>query len=579
MRVEQYLTFTDHVLWEVTVNGDSVTLVASTSAGAKGPIPPKTAKQKLARKNELKAKSTLMLAIPDEHLLKFHACKDAKSLWEAIKNRFRGNKESNKMQKTILKQNYKNLAASNLEQIDAGDLEEIDLKWQVAMHTMRVKRRGHFARECRALSNQVNRNIDASIRNAPEETSTTKSLVVQDKIAVVLIKSGQVPVNAAKQSSHRAASSVSAARRVNTAATRPNMNDALPTTYSYFKTHSPIIKKLTVDLLHFEEMLKEVKLLEKKNNVLFTDTECVVLSPDFKLLDESQVLLKVPINNNMYSFDLKNVVPLGGLTCLFAKATLDESNLWPRRLGHINFKTMNKLVRENLVRGLPSKLFGNNPTCVACHKGKKHKASCKTKTVADDAGKKGTKVPRKENEVQDPTKEGRERAQRNELKIMFVQDIDSNGNSTYRIFTPISVVGSSYGIFISQDKYVADILKKFDFSSLKTASTLIETNKALLKDDEAEEVDVHLYRSMIGSLMYLTASRPGIMFVVCACARFQVTPKVSHIHAVKRIFRYLKGQPKLGLWYLKDSPFNLEAFLDSDYAGASLDRKSTTGGC
>ncbi|GKD85740.1 hypothetical protein Tco_1356894, partial [Tanacetum coccineum] len=79
--------------------------------------------------------------------------------------------------------------------------------------------------------------------------------------------------------------------------------------------------------------------------------------------------------------------------------------------------------------------------------------------------------------------------------------------------------------------------------------------------------------------MYLTAPRPDMMFVVCACARFQVTPKVSHLHAVKRIFRYLKGQPKLGLWYPKDSPFDLEAYINSDYAGASLDRKSITGGC
>ncbi|GJS23341.1 putative ribonuclease H-like domain-containing protein [Tanacetum coccineum] len=99
------------------------------------------------------------------------------------------------------------------------------------------------------------------------------------------------------------------------------------------------------------------------------------------------------------------------------------------------------------------------------------------------------------------------------------------------------------------------------------------------KDEEAEDVDVHLYRSMIGSLMYLTASKPNIMFVVCACERFQVTPKTSHLYAVKRIFRYLKGQAKLGLWYPRDSPFDLEAFSDSDYAGASLDKKSTTGGC
>ncbi|GKA43632.1 hypothetical protein Tco_0736356 [Tanacetum coccineum] len=329
MRMEQYLTFTDHALWEVIVNGDSVSPIASASAGAEGPIPPKTAEQKLARKNELKAKSTLMLAIPDEHLLKFHACKDAKSLWEAIKNRFGGNKESKKMQKTILKQNYENFAASKdanlkllrslpsawnnialimrnksdldtlsmddlynnlkvyeseikgqtssslnshnvafvssdnfsstneivntahsvsaakskdqastasyaddvmfsffanqsnalqldneyLEQIDDDDLEEMDLKWQVAMLTMRVKRfikktgrkldlngketvgfdktkvecynfhrRCHFTRECRVLRNQWNRNRDDPRRNALVDTSTTNALVVQDGI-------------------------------------------------------------------------------------------------------------------------------------------------------------------------------------------------------------------------------------------------------------------------------------------------------------------------------------------------------------------------------------------------------------
>ncbi|GKD50355.1 putative ribonuclease H-like domain-containing protein, partial [Tanacetum coccineum] len=146
-------------------------------------------------------------------------------------------------------------------------------------------------------------------------------------------------------------------------------------------------------------------------------------------------------------------------------------------------------------------------------------------------------------------------------------------------FLGLQVTQKDDGIFISQDKYVDKILRKFGFSTVKTASTPMETSKPLMKDENAEDVDVHLYRSIIGSLMYLTSSRPDIMFVVCACARFQVTPKVLHLHAVKRIFRYLKGQPKLGLWYSKDSPFDLEAYTDSDYAGASLDRKSTTGGC
>ncbi|GJY95340.1 putative reverse transcriptase, RNA-dependent DNA polymerase [Tanacetum coccineum] len=130
-----------------------------------------------------------------------------------------------------------------------------------------------------------------------------------------------------------------------------------------------------------------------------------------------------------------------------------------------------------------------------------------------------------------------------------------------------------------QDKYMTKILEKFGFIDVKTASTPMETQKLLLKDEDGKEVDVHLYRSMIGSLMYLTSSRPDIMFVVCACARYQVNPKVSHLHVVKRIIRYLKGQPKVCLWYPKDSAFDLVAYTDSDYARPSLDRNSITGGC
>ncbi|GKE69306.1 uncharacterized mitochondrial protein-like protein [Tanacetum coccineum] len=120
-------------------------------------------------------------------------------------------------------------------------------------------------------------------------------------------------------------------------------------------------------------------------------------------------------------------------------------------------------------------------------------------------------------------------------------------------FLGLQVKQKNDRIFISQEKYVTEILKKFGFTDVKTASTPMETQKLLLKDEDGEEVDVHLYRLMIGSLMYLTSLRPDIMFAVC--------------------------QPKLGLWYLKDSPFDLVAYTDSDYARASLDRKSTTRGC
>ncbi|GJT43217.1 putative ribonuclease H-like domain-containing protein [Tanacetum coccineum] len=133
------------------------------------------------------------------------------------------------------------------------------------------------------------------------------------------------------------------------------------------------VKELKFNLFSVSQMC------DKKNYVLFTDSECLVLSPNFKLPDENQILLKIPRQDNMYSFDMKNIVPKDSLTCLVAKATSEESMLWHRRLGHINFKNINKLVKENLVRDLPLKRFENDQTCVACLKGKQHRASCKTK--------------------------------------------------------------------------------------------------------------------------------------------------------------------------------------------------------
>ncbi|GJW00365.1 putative ribonuclease H-like domain-containing protein [Tanacetum coccineum] len=128
-----------------------------------------------------------------------------------------------------------------------------------------------------------------------------------------------------------------------------------------------------VDELKFN-LFSVSQMCDKKNNVLFTKTKCLILSPSFKLLDESQVVLRAPRKDDMYSLDLKNIVPSGGITCLYANATSDESKLWHMRLGHVNFKNINKLVR-----GLPSKVFINDHTCVTWKKGKQHKASCKAK--------------------------------------------------------------------------------------------------------------------------------------------------------------------------------------------------------
>nr|GEV94995.1 hypothetical protein [Tanacetum cinerariifolium] len=151
-------------------------------------------------------------------------------------------------------------------------------------------------------------------------------------------------------------------------------------------------RKIKTCKLDFEDVyfVKELKfnlfsisqMCDKNNSVLFTDTECLILSPNFKLPDESQVLLRVPREKNMYNVNLKNIIPSGDLTSLLAKETIDESNLWHRRLGQINFKTINKLVKGNLVRGLPIRVFENDNSCVACKKGKQHRASCKTKPVS-----------------------------------------------------------------------------------------------------------------------------------------------------------------------------------------------------
>jgi hypothetical protein len=123
------------------------------------------------------------------------------------------------------------------------------------------------------------------------------------------------------------------------------------------------------------------QICDKKIHVLFTEEGCLILSPDFKMPDESQVLLKVPRNHNLYTFNLNDVKPEGDLACLVAKASLDESTKWHRRMAHVNFKVINKLAKDGLVHGLPSKIFTNEHNCVACNKGKQHKASYKAITA------------------------------------------------------------------------------------------------------------------------------------------------------------------------------------------------------
>ncbi|GJV73899.1 hypothetical protein Tco_1493894 [Tanacetum coccineum] len=442
------------------------------------------------------------------------------------------------------------------------------------------------------------------------------------------------------------------------------------------------VKELKFNLFSVSQMC------DKKNYVFFTDSECLVPSPNFKLPDENHILLKIPRQDNMYSFDMKNIVPKDGLTCLVAKATSEESItddddrlkdenvaieqfmkiavlrimamlinililpdqkliLVVEKLVLLSLKLILLLMR--LVPTTPhTRIHKDHPIdhvigdvqlsvqtrrmttsyselgfLSAIYEGKSHQ-DLHTCLFACFLSKKGTKQEflkllvieqlvkvvyrNKEDErgishkkqarllLQDILKRGLRldgslcswvELRHKNVPGLFFEDpdhfLDKSIGSKSIIWTASStkslVQQKKKGIFISQDKYVHEILRKYNYTDVKSASTPTDLEKPLVQDGDAADVDEHLYRSMIGSLMYLTASRPDIMFAVCACARFQVSPKTSHLLAVKRIFRYLKGKPSLGLWYSKDSPLELVAYTDSDYAGATQDRKSTTGGC
>ncbi|XP_023751988.1 uncharacterized mitochondrial protein AtMg00810-like [Lactuca sativa] len=147
------------------------------------------------------------------------------------------------------------------------------------------------------------------------------------------------------------------------------------------------------------------------------------------------------------------------------------------------------------------------------------------------------------------------------------------------MFLGLQVRQDSSGILLHQGKYVDDMLEKFGFKDAKVASTPMAERPLLTSNLDGESVDQTMYRSMIGSLMYLTTSKPDILFVVCQYMHNQAIPKLSHLIAIKRIFRYLKGIPKLGLWYPKNCVFDLYAFTDSNYGGCDIDMKSTSAGC
>nr|GEX93494.1 putative ribonuclease H-like domain-containing protein [Tanacetum cinerariifolium] len=291
-----------------------------------------------------------------------------------------------------------------INQIDEDDMEEMDIKWNMALLSIRADKfwkktgkkiniqgsdvarfdkskvecfnchkMGHFTRECRAPRNQDRGRRDTYRQGSKAKEQAPKALMAIDRVGWdwsymandeedhALVADEEAPIEFALMANTSTESKTGL----------PKWADDTVTDYS---RPSP-----TVEGKGDARLLKGDN--QNRNSVLFTDSECIVLGRDFKLLDDANILLRTPRQHNMYSIDLNNIVPHRYLTCLVAKASADECYLWHRRLGHLNFKTMNKLVRHNLVRGLPTKCFENDQNCTACLKGKQHKASCKSKLV------------------------------------------------------------------------------------------------------------------------------------------------------------------------------------------------------
>ncbi|GKA24063.1 ribonuclease H-like domain-containing protein [Tanacetum coccineum] len=487
-----------------------------------------------------------------------------------------------------------------------------------------------------------------------------------------------------------------------------------------------ITGKLDYEDVYFVKELKQFNLFsmlqicDKKNKVLFTDSECLVLSPDFKLPDENQVLLGVPRQNNMYSFNLENIIPTGEFKnrdiiefCGSKRINREYSNAkTPQQNGvaERKNKTLIEAARTMLADlFLPNTFWAKAETLkwklnllkntLYCHYGLLYTSTVKSleannvdEKPNEDTGPKINEKPkdqedlafleelerlkRQEKEANDAAKAFRkEFAQFNivstpistaspsnvfstggpdlnnndqdDSQIPALEDIYDNPsdgiftNASYddegavadftnlettmneegidydEVFAPVARI-EAIRIFLAFASYMGFIVYQIDVKSAFLYSTIDEEVymskppsfvdpkylkkkswcdefEALMKSrfqmsymgeltfflglqvkQKEDGIFISQDKSMIGSLMYLASSRHDIMFVVCACSRFQVTLKTSYFHAVKRIFRYLKGKTKLGLWYPRVLSFDLEAYSDSDYAGANLDRKSTT---
>ncbi|GJT33522.1 ribonuclease H-like domain-containing protein [Tanacetum coccineum] len=318
------------------------------------------------------------------------------------------------------------------------------------------------------------------------------------------------------------------------------------------------------ELGHFN-LFSISQICDKKLNVLFTEKECFVVSSDFKMPDENQVLLKVPRQHNMYTFDMKNVASSKGYTCLLAKASSNEAKLWHRRKAAVS----ERLAKKEKLTPLKQPIFNTNIQSVMEHYAFERVDALALKHLGPEVtpGQYEAFSPvlimekRNKNDimlvqvyVDDIIFGSTNKSWCDEFEVLMQSRFQMSSMGELTFFLGLQVKQKHREDLHIQDKYVAEILKKFALENVKAAITPMETKLPLTKDEEAFDVDVHLYRSMIGN---------SKTFTQCCLEDLQV----------------FKGNQTLGLWYPMESPLNLDAFSDSDMVVPNLDKLSTKGGC
>nr|GEU65319.1 hypothetical protein [Tanacetum cinerariifolium] len=568
---------TDYSLWEVIKTGNKV--LTKTIRTVEKPYEPTTIEEKLDRKNEMKARGTLFMALPNKDPLKFHSYQDVKLLMQAIEKRYRGNKQFKKVQRILLKQQYENFAASSSKTLDHTFDRLQKLISQLEIQGEVIEQEDINLKLTNSTSN-TNEADNTAYGVSIAHTQEDLEQIDPDDLEEMDFRIGGYDWSYQAEEEHRTNFALMTLTSLGSSSNLDSENlekpkkerDELKLTLKKYQNSSKTLNTLLESLVSDKDktglgykatspatsfFVNSSKMIENQENVRSRSNKgyhavpppytgnYIPPKPDLMFIDEQVKKIKPVRKNN------------------FSPPIIEDWNSDDESEVEFEPKVEVKTIRACIEKIKFVKTAREKVKKIQVYNGLDPLISQGHKDSAEDARKKATKVDASQ-------------------ILDNINDIGIFGNvyddEAVEEEVDMNNMDSSYTIPDAPlTEFLKIILKSSDWQYRNTSSTLLEPNKALVKDAEAEDVDVHLYRLMIRSYMYLTAFRPNIRFVVCTYARFQVTPKTSHIHAVKGIFICLKGQPKLGLWYPKDLPFDLEASTDSDYARASLDRISKTG--